>query len=275
LAEEARSNSRINLMGEGLINKVDITEITKELNSMKEQGEGVARVTQELKNIGATAKDSTIDTEALKEKLKALGMEDDEAKKITSSFKDLVAGSADVKVAIEDATAQVNNFNRTKAISVAKTLAPGLDTESKAFTNLVGQIEQYITNVSNAKIKDDELTTSLNNGAEAAKNYGNSIYQTGEKTKSAGQLFGAATSGLMSLGMAMSSIKGLMDTIKNPDASGWEKFAQVLTSVSMIMMSLTGVVNGFKAAKELLSLSTLKETGITILNAIAKKELAK
>jgi hypothetical protein len=79
----------------------------------------------------------------------------------------------------------------------------------------------------------------------------------------------------MSLGMTISSINSLIDTIKNPDATGWEKFGQVLTSVSMIFMSLTGVIVGLKAAKDLLTASTIKETFATILNNLVKKESVK
>jgi hypothetical protein len=49
-------------------------------------------------------------------------------------------------------------------------------------------------------------------------------------------------SGLMSLGTVISSIDGLIDTIKDPDATGWERFGRVLTSVSMIAMSFGGVL---------------------------------
>ena len=56
------------------------------------------------------------------------------------------------------------------------------------------------------------------------------------------------TSSLMSVGMLMSSISGLMDTLEDPNTSGWEKFGSVLTSVSMIAMSLGGVLQGLSAA---------------------------
>jgi hypothetical protein len=50
------------------------------------------------------------------------------------------------------------------------------------------------------------------------------------------------TSVLMSAGMLVSAFSGLMDTLSNPDMSGWEKFGAILTSVSMILMSMTSLV---------------------------------
>jgi hypothetical protein len=54
-----------------------------------------------------------------------------------------------------------------------------------------------------------------------------------------------AIQGISSLGMAISSFKGLMDTIEDPSTSGWEKFGAILTSVSMVLTSLGGVYKGF------------------------------
>jgi hypothetical protein len=77
------------------------------------------------------------------------------------------------------------------------------------------------------------------------------------------------TSGLMSAGMLISSFNGLIDTLKDPDASGWEKFSSVLMSVSMIMMSVSGTVKGLTSAWELLKIVTDKDTLAKGANAIA------
>jgi hypothetical protein len=77
------------------------------------------------------------------------------------------------------------------------------------------------------------------------------------------------TSGLMSAGMLISSINGLMDTIKNPDTTGWQKFGQILTSVSMISLSLMGVFKGLKAIMGVVKGLTTGETIAKIANATA------
>jgi hypothetical protein len=76
-------------------------------------------------------------------------------------------------------------------------------------------------------------------------------------------------SGLMSAGMLISSIDGLIDTLQDPDASGWEKFGRVLTSVSMVAMSLMGVFNLLKASVSILKTLTASETIAKIANAAA------
>jgi hypothetical protein len=69
-----------------------------------------------------------------------------------------------------------------------------------------------------------------------------------------------AIQGISSLGMTISSIKGLMDTIKDPGTSNWEKFAMILTSISMIASSIGGTITGMKDAWKLIKDITNKQT---------------
>jgi hypothetical protein len=64
--------------------------------------------------------------------------------------------------------------------------------------------------------------------------------------------------------MAMNSLSSVMDTISNPDMSGWEKFTSITLSLSMAVPML---INGWKSLNSVINMET-----ITIgLNTIAKK----
>ena len=76
-------------------------------------------------------------------------------------------------------------------------------------------------------------------------------------------------SGIMSAGMLISSIHGLINTLESPDASGWEKFGSVLTSVAMIAMSFSGVIKGLTAMVHFAQAALNKETLAKVANAVA------
>jgi hypothetical protein len=73
-------------------------------------------------------------------------------------------------------------------------------------------------------------------------------------------------SGLMSISMLFSSINSLIDTLEDPDTSGWEKFISILSSVSMAFMSLISIVGAYSAMKIAF---TKKDTEETNKNAVA------
>jgi hypothetical protein len=77
------------------------------------------------------------------------------------------------------------------------------------------------------------------------------------------------TSSLMSAGMLISSISGLVDTLEDPNTTGWEKFGSVLTSVSMIAMSLGGVFQGLTSTFALFKELSNKNVWATLANAAA------
>jgi hypothetical protein len=60
--------------------------------------------------------------------------------------------------------------------------------------------------------------------------------------------------------MLLSSINGLIDTLQDPDTSGWEKFLAILSSVSMAAMSLISVMTSLKALSFFTSKAKKKET---------------
>lgn len=54
--------------------------------------------------------------------------------------------------------------------------------------------------------------------------------------------------GLMSFVSIINSAKGAIDTLTNPDASGWEKFSAVLMSFASVVMMTTSMIEAFKKA---------------------------
>jgi hypothetical protein len=53
--------------------------------------------------------------------------------------------------------------------------------------------------------------------------------------------------GLSSVAFGLSAISGIVNTLKDPDTSGWEKFLSIAMSLSMVLPALTTVVKLFNA----------------------------
>ena len=108
-----------------------------------------------------------------------------------------------------------------------------------------------VTGVTRKKViamKNDEEATKK--ATEEQEKYAASLKKAQTSIKSFGSGAASAIQGVSSLGMALSSMKGVIDTLSDPDTSGFEKFLSVLTSSSMIIGSLTSgfsqIGKGFK-----------------------------
>jgi uncharacterized membrane protein len=82
----------------------------------------------------------------------------------------------------------------------------------------------------------------------------------------------AIASGLMSLSMLLSSFDSLIDTINDPDLSGWDKFLAILSSVSMVAMSLVSIFGALTTALVAFKIIKDKENISTWLNTILTKK---
>lgn len=76
--------------------------------------------------------------------------------------------------------------------------------------------------------------------------------------------------GLMSFVSIINSAKGAIETLTDPDASGWEKFSSVLMSFGSIVLMVSSMVSAMKKAFDGLTLAQIKEKAITILGTAAK-----
>lgn len=72
--------------------------------------------------------------------------------------------------------------------------------------------------------------------------------------------------GISNLTMGLSSLTAIVDTISNPDLSGWEKFTSVLMSVSMAMGSFLPILKSAKALYSSLKLAVEAEAAAQALS---------
>jgi hypothetical protein len=134
---------------------------------------------------------------------------------------------------------------------------------------LAKSLYEYADSCENVYVKNNKLEQSQAKLKTSFMSVEEAIKTAKGITKDWANHLSTMTSSLMSLGMLMSSISGLMDTLEDPNTSGWEKFGQVLTSVSMIAMSFTGVMQGVAAGTKLVKDIFSAETKEKLLNAAA------
>jgi hypothetical protein len=55
--------------------------------------------------------------------------------------------------------------------------------------------------------------------------------------------------GLSTMAFGLSAITGIVDTLKDPETSGWEKFLSIAMSLSMVLPGLTTALKLFNIEK--------------------------
>lgn len=78
----------------------------------------------------------------------------------------------------------------------------------------------------------------------------------------------AAAAGLGQVAMAFTTIKSTWETIKDPDASGWEKLSSTFMAISMIIPSLLGTFSSITTVLQALSAEQIRQNKV---NELANK----
>ncbi len=116
----------------------------------------------------------------------------------------------------------------------------------------------------------DEASRRAAEGLEAFRAKTEAVKQATAALGTTGQTIVQAFSGISQLMMGLNSLGSIMDTLQNPDLSGWEKFSHVLMSLGM---GIPMVYNGLKSLKgtyDLLVVATNAETAAQSKNLIVK-----
>lgn len=271
LSKSKISDNRLNILGTVRLNdvsgKVSNEDITAQLNEAKKTAEAMSEVDLAIRRVGSS---SEVTQQQINDIVSALELiKADDLKGLVEVLAGGTSEAENVQLAISKIRDRMNEITANTSTKVAEALIPEGTTEE--INELSGTVTEYISNTRTATTQNKDLKASMDANKTAADKFGEALQKTGKKSKTTGELLSTMTSSLMSVGMLVSSISGLMNTIEDPDASGWEKFGSVLTSVSMIAMSFSGVIKGLQAGYELFNTGVLKNTAISIANALANR----
>ena len=143
-----------------------------------------------------------------------------------------------------------------------------LSEDSTKYQELRNYLKEYTKAQIETVVAEERHAKSTDNLTEAMDKAKQAIADAKGVVKDWANHFSTVMSSLMSAGMLISSISGLIDTLKSPDTSGWEKFGSILTSVSMAAMSLGGVMQGVLAIQELWAIASAKENSETLKSVV-------
>ena len=160
------------------------------------------------------------------------------------------------KASVAEAGEQFKNDVRN-----AKTVKNG----SLYTNNEIKDLDNYIDKKSKLNLVERQEQLSKQRLDEGLEKNGRSYQQAKMSAEDYAKSATSLISAVSSLGFAISSISSLINTLKDPDASPWEKFSSALMSVSMILPMLA---SGFGALRE----ARLKDTLTALSHNIVLKK---
>lgn len=129
------------------------------------------------------------------------------------------------------------------------------------------QSDEFLKTSENVASDTNMLAGSMKKFSKGAEEAGKVIDDTRVKTEVWQTRIVSLSSALLDFGSVVSMAGNVLDTIKDPDISGWEKFTTILTTMPMLIIE---VISGFKAIKD----AKVLDTTVNMLNWASEKVLA-
>lgn len=283
LKQEQRSESKVdiysNFLSEGKYAKLTddpqaaLKSISGDLEHVTKSSNAIGTLRAQITALKDDSKITATEVARLDKIFDTL-YEGDEGKAIRESFHSITKTLEGMKGSGEEASVVFEKLEGrlgffTKGSVKGFLSNAGIKEDAANYVELEKILNDYAIACIRAAAEEVKLDQANKNTKKSFTSIKDAIQATKDVTKDWANHLSTMTSSLMSVGMLLSSISGLMDTLEDPNTSGWEKFGSVLTSVSMIAMSLGGVFQGLSAAQSLFKGLTDKNTLATLANAAA------
>ena len=213
----------------------DIDQRTAEYGKLQKELKDVIKVKVDLTDLKKLDKNTDQAEQSVKEftkSLKSIDTIDD--KVLDGLIQDLEAaeiGTEEFNQALAAIQSRLDSAIDRKAINIGK-----LGVEPGTINNLVEGLEEE------AKA-NKKVTTSTHESINARKLADKSIKDsTGDQKVWSDHLVNISST-IMGVTTAISSLSSIVDTIQNPEMSGWEKFTSIAMSLAMIIPMLTMAIN--------------------------------
>ena len=213
----------------------DVDQRTKEFGRLQKELKDVIKVKVDLTDLKKLDKNTDQAEQSVKEFIKSLKSIDTiDDKVLDGLIQDLEAaeiGTEEFDQALAAIQSKLNSAIDMKAINIGKQ-----GVESGTVNNLVDGLEEE------AKA-NKKVTISTQESIKARKLADKSIEDSTGNQKTWSDHLVNISSTIMGVTTAISSLSNIVDTIQDPELSGWEKFTSIAMSLAMTIPMLTMAFN--------------------------------
>ena len=264
----------------------DVNEAAKGLLNIKKQAINVGNIEAMARSITPTQKLSSEQFKELDKIIAGLGEDfKDSGKKIKASMNELQESKdspEELAKILHDLQKELdslqNEVRDSEAIDIADALGIDKNDEQK-MKALREELDKYAAAYQKVGMAEYRAGMEGKNAKQAFEEAGQAAKNAKGNLKDWADGITATASVLTAASSVLASFKGLMDTLNDPDISGWEKFITILSSVGMTTMSLMSIFSSARQAWEAFNLVQYKDiiatkisTIVTKLDSKAKKE---
>lgn len=253
-------------------------EINARITNLSNASVEISNIQQPLETIRALFKGTDTDTKKVKaaiEELKAVVGSNPEWKQYIADLEGADHKSDELVMALDNAGAHLDVLGKRaidSALDFSK-LDGTLELSETQLNELRSAMENYLGSSIRVTVEEGKLKIANDNVTQSYNNVKQAIDAAKGAQLDWATVVTNTASTLMNIGMVMMQVSSLMDTLNNPDTSGWQKFTTILMTLGMIVPSLLMVFKSFSSVLKLETVAKIANAAATMGQVVAEKRL--
>ena len=256
------------ILGRGFTAGADVKTLNKDIHSLRVNATAIDEISNKFAELGITTNSSDAEVQELKAQIGALKTGDGVIDGFIQDFMQLEITSNNAGDEIQELLGRIKNLSNQKLSNIRSQIA-STGTEQE-ITKDLDSLTDSINRTTVAR-REERVAT------EAAKRANDSAVESIQKAKGAQSTWAdtlvAFAGAAMNAAMALNMVGSVFDTIKDPDASGWEKFTSILMTLGMLIPTLISLWSSLKSIISLETVAKIANAAATVAQYLAEKKL--
>ena len=248
----------------------NIKELNKHIQAMKSSSSAIADINSSFNKFAQSPEKGKKSVTELKKAIASLRTEDKDIQELVNRFSQLDLNADNAEEEVKSLVAQIRALTNQSAKNI-KDLIPTTDKED--YKKMSAEVDELVDSIDTQTESEKKREAAVKNGANAHKLAEESIHGAMGAQKSWSDIIVEGANVAFSAAMAFQMLGNMIDTIKDPDVSGWEKFQSILMTLGMTIPMLISVWGTLKSLISAETAAKLLNVAATIAQVVAEKSL--
>ena len=265
-AKERQSDSFSTLYSSAMkSSSFDSAKTTQQIGVLRETAKATANVEDIIKRIKLQGKMTVDDVKALNKQIDAIHAVDIITEKDVTQLQQMISGlSSMTDIGDEQLDALVGHFKSIEE-SARDSAQETLGAETK-------ELKNYQETVKTTERATKSLSAAKKEVAASSKTASDAMVNASGAQRTWGDLLVDSANVASNAALAFSMVGSALDTIQNPELSGWEKFVSVMGTLGVLLPTLIGLWKGLKTIINLDTVAKIANIAATLAQAAAEKK---
>ena len=246
-------------------------ELNAEVQTIQDSSSAITKINGLFEQFSAKVNRNKQDVKDLHAAISSLKSGNPVIQSYIDAFGDITLTADNAEKEIRELVSDIQILQNESKENISANIVPIKPGQTKT---VKAEVDNLVNSINNQTQAEYERSQAVRQGAAAHDAAKKSIhsYQGAQKTWSDIIVEGANVA--FSASMAFSMLNSTIDTLQNPDVSGWEKFSSVLMTLGMTIPMLISLWGTLKSLISTETIAKIANVAATIAQAAAEKKLA-